>query len=148
MGFFNKIKNQLESIETRSKKSHIKNLFMVALSDGRLDNREFDFILHVADKMYLDRNVVREIHSELDDVSLVVPVNNRQKIDQIYDLIHLTIIDGSIDNREVLACKNIFIQFGYRPVIFEIILQSVLTSLTKNILKDEIIKLIIAKHLK
>jgi hypothetical protein len=77
----------------------------------------------------------------------MVPSHEKQRIDQIYDLIHLTIIDGDIDDREVLACKNIFIKFGYRPVIFEIILNQIMESLSKKIIKEVAVQSIINKSI-
>jgi len=62
MGLFGKIKNQLNSPELKSKKSHIRNLFVIALSDGELHNNEFEFILHIGkNKLFLDGNIIQEI---------------------------------------------------------------------------------------
>ncbi|MBM3455990.1 MAG: hypothetical protein FJX80_12745 [Bacteroidetes bacterium] len=147
MGLFEKFKYQFDNQESKAKKSHLRNLFIVALADGKLENIEFEFILHIADNMYIDRSIVREIHSNLNDIPFIVPTHEKQRIDQIYDLIHLTIIDGGIDDREVLACKNIFIKFGYRPVIFEIILNQIMESLSKKMIKEVAVQSIINRSI-
>lgn len=145
MGLYEKLKYQLDNKELKTKKSHLRNLFTVALADGKLENIEFEYILHVADNLYIDRHIVREIHSNLNDIPFVIPAHEKQRIDQIYDLIRMTIIDGNIDDKEVLACKNIFIRFGYRPVIFEIILNQIMESLSKKLLKEVVVQSIISK---
>ena len=68
MGLFEKLKYQIDTTESKTKKSHIKNLFIIALADGRLENAEFDFILQVADNMYVERSVVQNIYSNMNDI--------------------------------------------------------------------------------
>ena len=46
---FEKIFNTLEPSDMKNKKSHIKNLYSVAMADGILENIEFEFMLSVAD---------------------------------------------------------------------------------------------------
>jgi uncharacterized tellurite resistance protein B-like protein len=61
MGFFEKLKNVVESNELKRKKSHIKNLYSVAMADGILANVEFDFLLSIANKMYINPSVVQNV---------------------------------------------------------------------------------------
>jgi Tellurite resistance protein TerB. len=136
MGFLDKLKYQLDNAETKAKKSHVKNLFLVALADGRLENIEFDFILHVADNLYLDRQTVREIHGNLNDISFFIPTHEKQRLDQIYDLVSLALVDGELNDQEILVCKNIAIQFGYRPVVVELMIKSIVDAVVINLAKE------------
>jgi uncharacterized tellurite resistance protein B-like protein len=136
MGFLDKLKYQLDNTDTKAKKSHIKNLFSVALADGKLENIEFDFILHVADNLYLDRQTVREIHGSLTDVPFFVPNHEKQRLDQIYDLVSLALIDGELNDQEILVCKNISIQFGYRPVVVELMMKTIIEAVVINLAKE------------
>lgn len=147
MGLFEKLKFQIDTAESKIKKSHIKNLFIVALADDRIENDEFDFILRVGDSMYLERSVILHIHSNLDDVPFMVPLNERQKLYQMYDLVSIALIDGDLNDMEILACKNIFIQFGYKPIIFEILLETIVDAIQQHLLKEAVIHSFIHKYL-
>ncbi len=136
MGFLDRLKYQIESEDTKAKKSHIKNLFSVALADGRLENIEFEFILNVADNLYLRRETVQQIHGSLNDIPLYIPNHEKQKLDQIYDLVSLALIDGQLNDQEILVCKNISIQFGYRPVIVELMIKTIVDSFVINLAKE------------
>jgi uncharacterized tellurite resistance protein B-like protein len=136
MGLFDKLKYQLSNTDVKAKKSHIKNLFAVALADGRLENIEFEFILHVADNMYLPRQVVREIHASQEDISLFIPPHEKQRLDQLYDLVSLALIDGDLNDREILTCKNIAIQFGYKPVVVEMIIHTITENILLHLTKE------------
>ena len=52
MGLLEKLKNTVESNEIKRKKSHLKNLFSIAMADGKLTNEEYDFLLLVAQINY------------------------------------------------------------------------------------------------
>ena len=68
MGFFEKIKNALDSSEMKRKKSHLKNLYHIALVDGKIENQEFDFLLSVCDRIYVDRSILQEIINFSEDI--------------------------------------------------------------------------------
>jgi hypothetical protein len=147
MGIFEKLKYQIDTTESKLKKSHIKNLFSVALADGIMANVEFDYILEVADNMYVERAVVQNIYSNLNDVPFIVPLHEKQRLDQMFDLIQIALIDGDLDPREILTCKSIFIQFGYKPVIFEILLNTIVDALRLQLFKDAVIESFMRKYL-
>lgn len=82
MGLLGKLKNQMNSSELKSKKSHIKNMYAIALSDGKLHNNEFDFILHVGvNKLYLDGKTVQEIINQAADISFLSQIVKMKKLD-------------------------------------------------------------------
>lgn len=139
MGIFEKFKNTIESVEVKRKKSHIKNLYQIALADGKLDNREFDFLLAIANKLYLNPSVVQNVIQFSDDVSFYVPEHNGEKIDQIYDCVCLAMIDGNINEKEVAICKMISIKFGYKPIIIDKIIQDIIRGISNNIASEIIL---------
>lgn len=136
MGLFDKLKYQLDNAEVKAKKSHIRNLLAVALADGRLENIEFEFILHIADNLYLSREVVREIHASPNDISLFIPPHEKQRLDQLYDLVSLALIDGDLNDKELLTCKNVAIQFGYKPVVVEMIIHTITENVMLHLTKE------------
>ena len=134
MGFFEKIKNSVESTETKSKKSHLKNLYLIAMADGNLDNSEFDFLLNVANKLYLNPSVVQNVIQYPDDIQFYVPIHNKEKIDQIYDCVLMSIVDGNLNEKEIATCKLIAVKFGFKPIIVDKIIEEIIKNDDFNIL--------------
>ena len=136
MGFFEKLKNVVESNELKRKKSHIKNLYSVAMADGILANVEFDFLLSIANKMYINPSVVQNVIHYLDDISFYVPSHDREKLDQIYDCVCMAAIDGELNEREISMCKLISVKLGFRPLVVDQIIEHILQSLLKGVASD------------
>lgn len=136
MGLFDRLLNSLDSNELKSKKSHLKNLYLIAMSDGKLENDEFDFILTVANKLYLNTSVVQSIVQYPEDILFVVPEHNTEKLDQIYDCVCISLIDGEINEREIATCKLIAVKFGFRPIIIDHVIEHIISSLIKGISRE------------
>ena len=140
MGLFEKFKNKLEPGELKRKKSHIKNLYTIAMADGHMANEEFEFILQVANKLYVEPTVVRDVIEFSEDIDFYVPAHDREKLDQIYDCVCLALVDGELNNKELTLCKLVAMKFGFRPVIVDSILESILSSVMKGIASESILK--------
>lgn len=141
MGLFGKLKNQFNSSELKSKKSHIKNMYAIALCDGDLDNDEFDFIIHTGvNKLYLDGNTVQEIINNAEDINFEVPDNEREKLSHLEDYVRLSMIDGDINQREITICKQIATRYGYRPAVIDKLFKMFIESMVQGIAKDIALK--------
>lgn len=136
MGFFEKFKNVIESDELKRKKSHLKNLYSVAMADGILANEEFDFLLSTANKLYVNPSVVQNVIHYPDDISFYVPSHDREKLDQIYDCVCMAAIDGELNEREVSMCKLISAKLGFRPVVVDHIIEHILQSIIKGVASE------------
>ena len=136
MGLFEKFKNVVESSELKSKKSHLKNLFSVAMADGKLINEEFDFLIVVANKLYLNPSVVQNVINFPDDISFYIPAHEKEKLDQIYDCVCMAVIDGKFDEKEISMCKLIAVKLGFRPVVIDHVVDSIFHSVVKGIASE------------
>jgi len=140
MGIFEKFRNTIETNELKRKKSHLKNLYQIAMTDGNLANVEFDFLLSIANKMYLQPSVVQNVVSFPDDISFYVPSHDKEKLDQIYDCVCMILIDGDINQREIGVCKLIAIKLGFRPVIVDYIIETIVTDIINGIASEFILQ--------
>lgn len=141
MGIFDKIKNQFDSAELKSKKSHIKNLYSIAMADGKLHNVEFDFILNVGqNKLFLDGYTIQSIINNLDDVTFFIPKTVNERISFLEDYVKITLIDGNINQNEVNVCKQIAINFGFKPIVIDDLFAEVLAGIAKGIAKELALK--------
>jgi hypothetical protein len=143
MGFFEKIKNTFDSSEMKRKKSHLKNLYQIALADGKIENKEFDFLLSVCDRIYLERNNLQEIVNYCEDIQFYIPKNINEKIDNLYDYVLMSIIDGEISESEIAYCKLFAIKYGFNPTVIETIFKELINSILVGIAREIIISRIL-----
>lgn len=136
MGIFEKFKNTIEPNELKRKKSHLKNLYSVAMADGKLTNEEFDFLLSVANKLYINPSVVQNVIHFPDDISFYIPPHDREKLDQIYDCVCMAVIDGEFNEREISMCKLVSVKLGFRPIVVDHIIEHILHSVIKGVASE------------
>jgi len=136
MGIFEKLKNTIETNEIKRKKSHLKNLYSIALADGKIVNEEYDFLLSVANKLYINQSVLQNVIHFPEDISFFVPSHDREKLDQIYDCVCMALIDGDFNEREISICKLISVKLGFRPIIIDHIIENIFHSVVKGIASD------------
>jgi uncharacterized tellurite resistance protein B-like protein len=94
-------------------KSHIKNLIEIATADGKFAEEEHDLLVSIASRNGISRARLEEIKSFPGAIVFEVPPNDREKFNQIYDLVHMMIIDKSIHPEEVRLCEIFAGRFGY-----------------------------------
>ena len=136
MALFEKIFNTLEPSDMKNKKSHIKNLYSVAMADGILENGEFEFMLSVADKLYISRETVNHVVKFPEDIAFYVPTHDREKLDQIHDCVCMAMIGGQIDEREISICKLISVKMGFRPIVVDKLIHEIITSIIKGVASE------------
>lgn len=139
MGFFEKVKNAFDSSEMKRKKSHLKNLYQIALADGKIENQEFDFLINVCDRIYVDRAILQEIINFSEDIQFYIPENLNEKIDNLYDYVRMAISDGELNELEIANCKLFAVKYGFKPTIIDIILKELINAIVNGIAREIII---------
>lgn len=116
MGIFDLFKSK----NTDKCKEYLKELIRVAKADGYLENSEYQFILKVAEKLECTSEEVNTLSQE---ISSEVPNEARQSKEQrlklLFDLVGIMMIDGSIDPKELLLCKNIAMKSGFEHRVID-----------------------------
>jgi hypothetical protein len=97
--------------------SHLRNLIQLAAVDGDFSKPEQDLLLVIAKKNGISEKKLEEIRKNPDDVEFVCPVTEKEKFSQLFDLVHMMIVDARIDPEEVKLCDLFAIRFGYRAEI-------------------------------
>ena len=93
--------------EKEIKLAHFKNLVAVAIADGFLDEEERDFLVDHAEECGLDHKEVNEVIENADKLEFIVPESAEDREEQLADIVFLTMIDGSIEDKEYELCLNI-----------------------------------------
>ncbi|MDX1332029.1 MAG: hypothetical protein R3252_03285 [Robiginitalea sp.] len=104
--------NLFNNYDKKKRKSHFKNLFAVARADGNVDRAEMDLVIGLAEKFHLTTGEVTKIIRDPDAVALVTPKTPEERMEHLYDLITVMMVDGKIDERELFLCKSLAIKLG------------------------------------
>ncbi|APQ18791.1 TerB family tellurite resistance protein [Maribacter hydrothermalis] len=125
-----------ESFDKKKRKSHFKNLLAVAMADGKLDNIEFDYIMQLADKCYMTGDEVKRVIDFPEAISFHPPKTERERFDQMYDLVTVMLVDGRIDDREMQLCKVFAMKLGFKPAIVDKLVLDLIDNALKGVAKD------------
>lgn len=127
------LQEMFESYDKRKRKSHFKNLLAVAMADGKMENIEFDFIMHLASKSYMSEEEVRRVIEHPDLIAFVPPKTHRERFDQIYDLVTVMLVDGNINQRELTLCKTFAMRLGFRTQLIDDMIKGIIANIVKGI---------------
>jgi hypothetical protein len=122
--------------EKKTRLSHIKNLLALAMSDKSLDKNELELIFNIGAKAGLSRSELERILNNPESVSFYPPATGRERVDQLFDLTMLMIVDGEIDVREMLLCKAIAVKMGFKHEIIDLILDKMVELIAHNITRE------------
>ena len=137
MGF---LKDLFLSSESKKRRCHIKNLVLIAAADGHIDKAEFDFLLHVANRLYMPVNEFTDVIRNINDPSFYPPTSDYERLDQLTDLVNMMLIDGNIDDNEVFVCQSFALKLGFKPIIIQKIVDATIHAVIHKMTRDEILR--------
>lgn len=94
-------------------KSHIRNLIEIATADGKFADEENELLLRIALRNGISAKRIEEIKANPGSIVFEVPGSDREKFIQLYDLVHMMIIDKEIHPEEARLCELFALRFGY-----------------------------------
>lgn len=112
----------LEIFDWRNKKerlSHMRNLIVLSLSDNTPSREEFEIITKVGARIGLEEADLKRILERPESIDFIAPQNDDERIEQLYDMVAVMMVDGKIDSREVDYCKSIAIKLGFMPEVID-----------------------------
>ena len=89
----------------RRAKAHLGNLMKIAESDGSLDPIEVNYLLSLAGRFNITEAELKRIQDRPDGVQYNPPTNDRERFDQLHQLVSMMLIDGEIHDQEMSVCK-------------------------------------------
>jgi uncharacterized tellurite resistance protein B-like protein len=102
-----------ESKKSKEKKSHLKNLLIMAMADGNLDKNEADLIFVLAKKYNFSVKEINAVKDNPQKVKFVPPKNINERFEQLFDLVLLMLSDGEIEENELKFCVILAINLGF-----------------------------------
>jgi len=122
-----------DSGDKKKRLSHIKNLVALAASDGEIDKNELDLILRIGAQVGLTREELLRIIQRPQSISFRAPDSFRERIEQLYDMVLIMMIDGEIHENEVALCKLTAIRLGFKHQVIEKIVEDVIDMIAKGL---------------
>jgi len=86
---------------------HFKNLVAVSMADGFLDDDEREFLEERAEELGLPSEEVAEVMANTDKLEFVVPEDEEDREEQLADIVFMSMVDGTIEDKEYQLCLNI-----------------------------------------
>jgi uncharacterized membrane protein YebE (DUF533 family) len=127
-----------ENEQTKKIKSHIVNLAALAKADGHIDEREMNFIVAVGRKNGLRPADVRSVVANSGSVGLLLPDNDSERFDQIFDLVDMMLADGVVDDHEMEFCINMACKLGFRKAIVGVLVRKISLGVKDGLPREQI----------
>ncbi len=112
--------------------SHMKNLIEMALADGNFDDSERTFLYDLAIKHKVSVRSIEGIENEPEVIVMEVPKDKKEKFHQLYDLVHMMVLDGEIHPDELKFCKLLAKRFGYSKENIDSLISSIKNNIQQN----------------
>lgn len=129
----------LELFDSRDKKkrlSHIRNLVALACADGSLDKNEMDLIFKIGVRAGLSPDELHRIFQRPDSIDFYPPDSFRERIEQLYDMVMVMMVDGELHDNEIALCKLTAIKLGFKHQIIDKMVHDTVEMIAKGIAVD------------
>lgn len=129
----------LDLFDSRDKKkrlSHIRNLIMLALSDGTFDKSEMELITKIGISAGLTPNELQRIFARPDSIDFYPPETYRERIEQLYDMVLVMMVNTEIHENEILICKLIAEKLGFKHTIIDKMVRDTIDMIINGIAFD------------
>lgn len=121
-------------------RSHMKNLIEMAAVDGHFHENEKDLLKKIAKRNGISEKQLDEIKNNPGEINFEVPHEDREKFQQLYDLVHMMSIDNQVHAEEQSLCNLFAIKFGYRRESTKELIESIRLNIKNGISAEEAAK--------
>ena len=119
--------------------SHVRNLVALAYADGKFSDEEKQYVANVATEVGMTADEMKLIINDPEGIRFEMPSNDIEKIEQIYDLILLMMIDGDLDENEMIFCRAMAIKMKIPYQIVDELVAKVINFITDNFYIEDVI---------
>ncbi len=127
-------------------KSHIVNLYMLALSDGDFSPEELDVILKIAEDKGFSREEFEQLISKSDEIEFHLPDTFMKKIKLLFDFAKVILADNVIADEEKVTfmrfCRKFEFDEDESKELFDWLIELAKQDISTNKLENEIQKLL------
>jgi uncharacterized tellurite resistance protein B-like protein len=108
---------------TRSmNRSHLKNLVVLAATDGEVHETEIEVLYKAADNAGISHEEVQSMLSKSKELQYLIPEDDEDKETQLIQMLSLAIADGKFTIEEYDLCKSVAKKLGFNEFELKLIL--------------------------
>lgn len=108
---------KLKPEEASKIRSHFAHLCQLSLADAIVTKDELAYLKKLCTHYGLSEEDFRYVMNNAYTIPFDAPQVPMKKLEQIYDLVRLVLIDESIDERKVKLCVKVAKKLGFKPHI-------------------------------
>lgn len=94
-------------------RSHIKTLYLVARIDNKLLAEEIDYLFELGERNNLSVEEIKNIMSDDVLVEFTLPDDTEARVQQLFELIKMMLVDNRLDEREAALCVRVAREMGF-----------------------------------
>lgn len=130
--------NFFENDQLKRVKNHIMNLGALAKVDGHIDATELNYIITVGQKNGMKPEEVKSLIANSGKVKQILPDNDSERFDQIYDLVEMMLADGIVDDNEMDFCIEMAAKLGFRKAIVGVLVRKISIGVKDGLSREHI----------
>jgi uncharacterized tellurite resistance protein B-like protein len=136
--------NIFDSKDKKNRMSHMLNLLAVACADGKFEQSEIDLFLQIGKRIGITEDELRRVIQNPGSVKLTAPDNDTDRIALLYDMVLMMMVNGDIDENEVLYCKNTAIRLGFNHKVIDVMVTKVIEMVKKGVGNEKAVETLIS----
>ena len=99
--------------------THFRNLCAVLIADGEISNEEADLLMALGNRWGLNQTEMDSIMLAPGKMEYAVSADPGTRMDQLYEIVTMMLVDGEIHPNEMRACKSMAQVLGFPDRIVE-----------------------------
>ena len=108
-------------------KSHFANLCQLALADAVINKKESDYLEGLCKQYGISKSEFNEIMDNAYSIDFVSPDTPLARLEQMYDLVRMVLMDEIIDERKVQLCVKVAKSLGFGPQVVGDLIKALVT---------------------
>jgi len=127
-----------ENEQVKRVKNHIMNLGALAKVDGHIDQTELNYIISIGQKNGMKPEEVKSLIANSGTTKQLLPENDSERFDQIYDLVEMMLADGIVDDNEMEFCIEMAAKLGFRKAIVGVLVRKISIGVKDGLSREQI----------
>jgi hypothetical protein len=108
-------------------KSHFANLCQLAMADAIINKKESDYLEGLCQQYGLTKKDFDDVMDNAYSIDFVSPDTPLARLEQMYDLVRMVLMDEIIDERKVQLCVKVAKSLGFGPHIVGDLIKALVT---------------------
>jgi len=135
----NNLESQSASIVKRNTEYFV-HLIRIALADDVISQKELELLYHVSKKLGFSVEETEHLIRTTGKSDYTPPLELRARFDQIYEIVNMTLVDGSINKNEMFLASNFAAKSGFNEKEVPTMLVMLINGIRQEKNKDELFK--------